>query len=293
MARAWRHLLPALAFGLLLPMVVPASAQGPADDVKAAIDELVAASLDGDEAALEGLLYELYVSCADPEGQVTNRAETIEQVVAAGGMPLEVDMGEYEPELHGNVALAVVPMDVTIQGAVTLDCTMVAVLILLDGDWTVLADCTIIDPEVIEPFLVGAQKEEFRTATAGAQDAFEDFMDEIVQSGTDGDAEAFFGLCDPEGAMGGPYGPNGLVVVAKTADVIQMAAGQPGLTIVAHEEPDEITIVGCAVAFMAANTMVTFGDGDPSPQRSMTIAYWSAEDEAWRILFSLDAPLGE
>lgn len=255
--------------------------EGPADQIRAAMDTFLQAVSDQDMEVATGLLHERFVGWLDREPGVLDGAAIVSQITA-DPPPEGTSLGDCEPEVLGDVALAVAPLNLPADQG--LGGVRVATVWLRGGDdWKLLMLTLGLDPEQATAML---------PAFSGEVRSLDAFIEQIESAGAVGTApQELVDLCLPEAVLGGPYGPGGALEVTDLETARPFVLAMPDTKFVPAEDPKELKLIGDGCAFWAVHTDVTQGEGEPTAQRQVMLLVRDALTDSWKIALYLGVPL--
>jgi hypothetical protein len=274
----WFALLVAVAGGSVW-------AQEPADQVRAAIDGLLAGAVAKDAAAVGKLLGPNFVAILDiGEGVVTR--EAFVRNAAQNAPPPGMKMGEFEPVVLGDLAYALVPLELGQGAPAGLKLQMACLLVRAAGQWQLLGMTLLVPADVVAQMGGADAKKQGDTMAT----EFEAFLTAVAEAEAAGDAKAYFDLCAPEAVLAGPYGDAGAIECALVRDLLPILDQFPKMTVVPADPPNQEVSLGYGTALLAMDAQVTVG-GVTTKMREVALAYHQADKKAWRILATFEAPI--
>jgi len=280
---------------LLLLMLVPlTSAQDDAADVKAAMEKITVAWDARDVEALKVLFHDPTVMCFAP-AQVADLAGLIE---IAEGRPPEAGaetLGEYEPEVIGNVSLCIAPNTLAAneaEGREAFDKVKIAAVLLKTGDaWQSVAAANIWEPEAMAEWVGEQQGAQVKALQQMATTAWEDAGEKFKAAAPEGtiDWAKFGDLCHDQCVLMGPMGPGGSMSAALMKPLLE-AGNLPPITIAPTDEPETLTEAGLGVVVTAYNADATAG-GEVTRCRMVDVRVFLPMENAWKYVLFAGIPV--
>ncbi len=281
-----RPIASAVMFAMFLSYASAGFGQDDADDVKALLDTVLKAALEGDLETVTECLHEMSVVYIDPEMGVADGPTFIEQMIVDGPPPKGLEFGEYEPLLMGDIATVIAPLRFPpeINGP-PFPVSLGAVLIRGDGQWRVLVISMVADD------MAPLGHPEIDVMRETMEETLEPFGQKIGESILSGDPEAFLDLCLPEGILAGPWGADKAPLAVRVADVLDGTANLPeiGRVVGEADPPESVTLLGMGCAWMAVNTVVVNAAGERAPARHTAVCVFYPEESTWMVLAGIEA----
>jgi len=281
-----RPLALAIMLALLLSGVSAGVGQDDAEAVKAILDTVLEAALEGDLQAATECLHGMSMVYVDPQTGVADGPTFIEQMIADGPPPEGLELGGYEPLLMGNIATVIAPLNFPpgINGP-PFPVSLGAVLIRQEGEWRVLVISMVADD------MTPLGDPEIDVMRETMDETLEPFAQEISESILSGDPEAFLDLCLPQGILAGPWGPEKAPMAVRVADLRDGTVALPkmGLVVGEADQPDGVRFLGMGCAWMAVNTIVEDAAGERTPARHTAVCVFNPEEGTWMVLAGIEA----
>jgi ketosteroid isomerase-like protein len=260
-------------------------AQDDAAAVKTAVDSFLAAAKAADTEALGELLHDSFVF-VDPDTGVKDTQGFIDGVVDDPA-PADMSLGEYEPEMYGDVALALPPLNMPAEIPMDVDVRLGLLLMRTGGEWQLLALWLLIPGDTAE-----AMPAPERQGLEQARKQLEEFLAELEQQAAEGGPiKLFLDQCIPDACLAGPYGPDGSMVAGRASMVRGFVGDQEGGTIKRAEEPKEFLEIGPGCGFVAINVEAAAPGGQATPMRRMILATYIDQENGWKVAASVTVPL--
>ncbi len=255
----------------------------PEDEIRALAREFVDHAMAGDTAALEERLVEPFVMIM-PDEIVTREAF----LASTETPPFEPKIGEFTPEILGDLALVLIPVEVE-QGMLPPsthpEFMFVGALQRVEEAWELLfaAVLVTIQPDREAP-------NQLIMADQWLKQSFPVFRKEFADARAEGRLDLAI-FSDPS-VLAGPWGEDGAFTAVSLTQV-QERAEELGSLIAAPAaaapDPGEFVVAGLGAALFSRTVAVSTAEG-PELRRELVIAQFSQETMQWRVAAFLDMP---
>jgi hypothetical protein len=287
------------AIVVLLSVTVGTAAQTPADEVKAALEGFEAAWDARDVGALGACLHDPLIGYFQPDSGVIDRPSML-GLADAPREPIEVTHGDFEPEIYGNVAFALMPTHLKPapeMGLAEFDgLTGAAVLLRTDGVWRMVAGCNVWDAKAMEAWLPEADRAGIRDLDQSAQAAFGQFQtraDDALAGGVI-DWPKFAVLFHPQAVVLGPTGDGGeLQARLLKPDGKTPAEDVPEVSLAPTADRRLVVASGWGAIVQAYDAQASVNGGAPRPYRVIDIRCYIPDQNTWQYVFAAIVPKGE
>jgi len=280
----------------LLFLAVPALAQTPADDVKAAVEAFQSAWEERDAEALAACLHDPLIGFFQP-GQIADRAQMLELVRTVPRQPIEVTHRAFEPEVYGDVAFVLMPTHVKPGPELGLGefdgLTGAAVLLKTDGVWRIVTGCNVWDADAMAAWVPEADAPEIRRldqAARAAWPAFQARVDEATAGGTI-DWPRFAALFHPQAVVLGPGGEDGaLAARLLKPDGETLNEEIPEVSFAPATDRRLVAATGWGAIVQAYDAQASINAAAPVPCRIIDIRCYVPDQNTWQYLFAAILP---
>jgi ketosteroid isomerase-like protein len=287
------------AIVVLLSVTIGAAGQTPADEVEAALKGFQTAWDARDVDALGACLNDPLIGYFQP-GQVFDRAATLELARTMPRQPIEVTHGDFEPEVYGDVAFALMPTHLKPAPEVGLlefdGLTGAAALLRTDGVWRMVAGCNVWDAKAMEAWVPEAQRAQVRNLDQAAQAAFGEFQvraDDALAGGVI-DWPKFAALFHPQAVVLGPTGDGGeLQARLLKPDGKTPAEDVPEVSLAPTADRRLVMASGWGAIVQAYDVQASVNGGAPRPYRVIDIRCYIPDQNTWQYVFAAIVPKGE
>ena len=247
-----------------------------------------------DVEALKVLFHDPTVMCFAP-AQIADLAGIIEIAEGRPPEPGAESLGEYEPEIIGNVALCIAPNTLAANeaaGREAFDKVKIAAVLLKTGDaWQSVVAANIWEADAMAEWVGEQQGAQVKALQQMATTAWEDAGGKFKAAAPEGTTDwAKFGdLCHDQCILMGPMGPGGSMSAALMKPLLD-AGDLPPITITPTDDPETLTETGLGVVVTAYNADATAG-GEVTPCRMIDIRVFLPMENAWKYVLFAGIPV--
>ncbi len=255
----------------------------PEDEIRALAERFMDRAMAGDAAALEEYLHENFVMIMPDE--LATRDEFLASTEAP---PFEPRLGDYTPEIQGDVALVLIPAEIEqnmLPPSTHPRFMFVGAALRQNDAWRLVFAAVLV---TIEPD--GDAPNELILADQWLKQSFPTFKKTFASSRAEG--RLSLDLFSDPGVLAGPWGEVGAMTALSGKEVTERAAelgALIGAPAVAADNPGEFEISGLGAGLFTRNVVVTTPDG-PQLRRELVVCSFSQETMKWSVAAFLDLP---